>query len=78
MKRIIGLLLIVIAIAGGLYFGGWICFCKAIVDIIVAIKGELVALDIGIALFKIFICLPIIEFVAYSLLISGTAMIAID
>lgn len=75
MKRLLGVLLIVIAVAGGLYVGGWLFFFKAIVDIIEAVKAGWVAIDIALGLCKIFIGIPVVGVVAY--LISATGLVLI-
>lgn len=74
MKRLLGVLLILIAIAGGCYVGGWLFFFKAIVDIIEAIKAGWVAIDIAIGLCKIFIGIPAVEVIAYLIGTVGLAM----
>lgn len=74
MKRIFGILLILIAIIGGLYVGGWLFFFKAIVDIIQAIQLGWIAIDIAIGLCKIFIGIPTVEFCAFFLVMLGIAI----
>lgn len=71
MKRVLGLIVLLLALIGGVYIGGWICFCKAIVDMIGAIMAGVILMDIAVALFKIFILLPIIEVIAYMAFLWG-------
>lgn len=74
MKRILGFLLLVVAIVGGLYIGGWLFFVKAIVDLIDAIKAGFIAIDIAIAIAKMVIGIPIVEIIAFVLGTTGIAM----
>ena len=74
MKRILGFLLLVVAIIGGLYVGGWLFFVKAIVDVIEAVKAGFVAMDIAIAIGKMVIGVPIVEVIALVLGTTGVAM----
>lgn len=74
MKRIIGFLLLVVAIIGGAYVGGWLFFVKAIVDLIEAVKAGFVAMDIAIAIGKMVIGIPVVEIVAFVLGTTGIAM----
>ncbi len=74
MKRLIGLLLLVVAIVGGVYVGGWLFFVKAIVDIIEAVKAGFVAMDIAIAIGKMVIGIPIVEIIAFAIGSTGIAM----
>ena len=76
MKRILGALLILVAIFGGLYFGAWICFCKpvayAVVDII---TGNITAQRIAWAVFKIFFGTVGVEVIAWLLFATGVKML---
>lgn len=74
MKRIIGLLLLVVAVIGGIYVGGWLFFVKAIVDLIEAVKAGFIAMDIAIAIGKMVIGIPIVEVIAFALGTTGIAM----
>lgn len=75
MKRIIGFLLACIAIVGGIYFGGWICFCKPIAYLVMdIIGGSLSVTNIALALLKIFVLTPIIEIIAWITFLTGTNM----
>ena len=52
----IGVALIVIGVAGGLYLGGWLCFIGGIVQVVEAIKAEPVSSwGIAIGLFRVVI-----------------------
>ena len=64
MRRIFGILLLLVAGVLAVYVGGWLFFFKAIVDIIEAIKAGWIAIDIAWGLFKIFIGLPVVDFIA--------------
>lgn len=75
MKRLIGILLVVVAIVGGLYVGGWLFFCKPIVDIITAVTAGMVVEDIAVAIFKIVFGTTIVEIVAVVLGIIGVRMV---
>lgn len=74
MKRLIGLVLLIVAIIGGFYVGGWLFFFKAIVDIIEAVKAGFLAKEIAIAVCKIVIGIPVVEFVAWVTGSFGLAM----
>lgn len=55
MKACIGLLMIVTGIIFGFYVGGWIFFIGGIVDLIAAVRGDvLVPMDVAIGVAKIF------------------------
>lgn len=74
MKRLLGVVLILVAIAGGLYVGGWLFFIKAIADIIIAVKGGMIAMDIAIGVAKICIGIPIVSTIAWGIGILGLGM----
>lgn len=75
MKRLIGFLLVVIAIVGGIYVGGWLFLCKPIADIITAVMAGMVVEDIAVALFKIFFGTVIAEIIAIVLGVIGVHMV---
>lgn len=75
MKRLIGFLLVVVAIVGGIYVGGWLFFCKPIADIITAVMAGMVVEDIAVALFKIIFGTAITEIIAVVLGIIGAHMV---
>lgn len=74
MRRLLGVVLILVAILGGLYVGGWLFFIKAIADIIIAVKGGIIAMDIAIGVAKIFIGIPIVSTIAWGIGILGLGM----
>ena len=76
MKRLLGVVLILVAIFGGLYVGGWLFFIKAIADIIVAIKSGIIAIDIARGIAKIVIGIPVVTTIAWIIGIVGLAMAA--
>lgn len=78
MKRLIGLVLLIVAIVGGFYVGGWLFFFKAIVDLIEAVKAGFLAKEIAIAICKIIIGIPVVEFFAWILGGFGIALMASD
>ena len=51
--RILGILIMVASAVGGVYFGVWNFFIKAIIDIINAVGTRFMVLKICLALFKI-------------------------
>lgn len=75
MKRLLGVVLILVAIVGGIYVGGWLFFIKAIADIIVAVKAGMIAMDIAIGIAKICIGIPIVSLIAWVIGIAGLAMV---
>lgn len=74
MKRLIGLVLLIVAIVGGAYIGGWLFFFKAIVDIVEAVKAGFLAKEIAIAVCKIVIGIPVVEVIAWVMGSFGIAM----
>lgn len=74
MRRLLGVVLILVAILGGLYVGGWLFFIKAIADIIVAIKSGIIAMDIAIGIAKIVIGIPVVTTIAWLIGMVGLAM----
>lgn len=75
MRRLLGVVLILVAVFGGLYVGGWLFFVKAIIDIIEAIKAGWVAVDIAVGICKIVIGIPIVEAIAVLIGSFGIAML---
>ncbi len=75
MKRVLGVILILVAIVGGIYVAGWLFFVKAIADMIVAIKAGFIAMDIAIGIAEICICMPIATTIACGIAMLGFAMI---
>ena len=71
MKRLLGLVLILLAIAGGLYIGGYLLFFKGIIDIIIGIQASINAVQIATGICKIVIGVPIVEFIAWTALGIG-------
>lgn len=74
-RRLIGLLLLVIAIVVGIYVGGWICFFEALIDITKAIKVGVMLKDIVLVICKVFIFLPMTMFCTLILGVVGEAML---
>lgn len=74
-RRFVGFLFLVLAIACGIYVGGWLCFYKAIVDIIEAVKAGFIAKDIAIGICKLVIGVPIAESCAIIAGVTGHAML---
>lgn len=53
MKKLFGVLLIIVGIVGGLYVGGWIMFIKPIIDVCQAFDaGTLTGMMVGITVLK--------------------------
>lgn len=74
-RRLIGFLLLVVAIVVGLYVGGWLCLVEAIAGIIEAIKVGITVKDVVLVICKIFIFLPMAEFSTVILYVTGHAML---
>lgn len=74
MKRLLGVIIILIAVAGGIYIGGWLFFIKAIVGIIEGIKAGWIAFDIAINISKIIIGIPAVGYAACFLAYTGLLM----
>jgi len=53
MKQLLGLILVVLGIAVGLYVGVWLCLIGGIVQIIGEIKGEFEAIKVAIGVTRI-------------------------
>lgn len=77
-KRLLGVLLILVAIVGGFYVGGWLFFFKAIMDIIEAIKAGWIVMDIVKGLCKIFIGIPAVGTMATIIVAIGVCMCVDD
>lgn len=75
MKRLIGFLLVVVAIVGGIYIGGWLLFCKPIADIITVVTAGGVVEDIAWALFKIIFGTTATEIIAIVLGLFGAHLV---
>lgn len=78
MRRLLGVVLILVAIFGGLYVGGWLFFVKAIIDIIEAVKAGWMAFDIAVGLCKIVIGIPVVEVIAWLIGSIGLGMAVLD
>lgn len=74
IRKAIGVLIILAAIGGGIYFGVWECFIQAIIEIIEAIKSGWIAKDIAIGVAKIIFGGPLVEFAAYMLAMVGMGL----
>lgn len=78
MRRLLGVLLILVAVVGGLYVGGWLFLFKGVVGIIEAIKAGCVATDIAIGICKIAIGIPVTEIIACIIGFTGFGMAVIN
>lgn len=74
-NRLCGIFVILIALFLGFYVGGWQLFCLPIAKIIESIKEGIVAKDIAVALFKIFVCTPVATIAAWCLGLCGLTML---
>jgi len=73
-RRIIGVILIAIALIGGLYIGVKILLIGSIIQIINAVKDGFVAYDIAVGICKIIFGIPLTEFLAWTLGGAGIAL----
>lgn len=73
MKRLLGVVIIIAAIVGGVYFGGWVFFFNPIQILIQSIMNGIFD-GIAFQLFKIFICAPATEYIAVLLLVFGIGL----
>lgn len=64
MERIVGLLLMLVAIVVGAGTVGWLGF-TGIVGIIEAVKAGWIAVDIAIGVCKILLGIPIVTYICY-------------
>ncbi len=56
MKRAIGYALIIAGICLGFYLGGWLCFTGGIIDVVEAIRADVLLYnDLGIGMVKVFL-----------------------
>ena len=79
MKRLLGVLLVIVAIGIALYLGGWLCFCIPIAEgINLIMSAAITAKAFAMILFKILICTPVIIIVAYLLAFAGITMITFN
>lgn len=79
MKQFVGVILIIVAIIGGIYIGGWLCLCESIADIVfIILNGTVTTLKIAWDIFKIFIGTGIATFVAYLIASFGIKLILKD
>lgn len=78
MKQFIGYVLLIGAIIGGFYVGGWLFFFKAIVDIIEAVKVGFLVKEIVISVCKIVIGVPVTAYVAYIMGLIGLILLFSD
>lgn len=76
VKRALGILLILASIVGILYICYWLFFFKAIADIVKAIMAGWVAMEIIIALCKIFVAFPIVYIAFLAMGLGGLHIIA--
>lgn len=77
-RRLVGVILIVTALAGGLYVGVKILLIGSIIQIINAVKNGVVAYDIAVGVGKIVIGIPVTEFLACVLGVAGITMVLHD
>lgn len=75
MKRLLGLSLIFIAIVGGIYLGGYICFFMSIVNIFDNIKAGIDGMYIAINICKILFAAPIVVYISFAILGMGLGLI---
>ena len=74
--RFLGVLLIIIAVAGGLYVGGYLCLAKGIYDGIHSIAANDLATT-AINVLKVFVAAPAVEAVAWLIGTAGLGLIAL-
>jgi len=74
-RRIIGTLLLILAIVVCFYVAGWLCLLDPVLDIIEAVKMEVTKKDVVLVCCKIFIFLPIAAFSTVLLAVTGHAMV---
>lgn len=64
MKRLLGGLIILAAVAGAIYIGGWLFLIKAIIDFFTNIVSGITLAGVTTVLVKVFIGIPLTVFVA--------------
>ena len=74
-RRMIGALLLTLAIVVGFYVAGWLCLLDPVLDIIEAVKMEVTKKDVVLLCCKIIIFLPIAAFSTVLLAVTGHAMV---
>lgn len=74
-RRMIGILLLIGAIAIVIYISGWLCFLEPIFDIIAYVKVGVTVKDVVLVLCKFFFFLPMSCFCALILGVAGDAML---
>lgn len=73
-RRLVGVILIAVALIGGLYVGVKILLIGSIIQIINAVKDGVVASDIAVGICKIVFGIPLTEFLAWVLGAAGIAL----
>lgn len=76
VKRIVGFILIILAIFIGVYGGGWLCLIRGVLDIIFAfpVNGGPVTIGLVLGLLKIVFALPGTLLFTYVVLALGLAL----
>ncbi len=78
IKRLLGLIIMLIAVGVGIYFGLYQCLFNSIVQIINAAKAGFEAVPIAWGIIKIFGGVPVIWYFVLIALIAGLGLIIDD
>lgn len=77
MKKVLGILLIIVGVVSGLYFALWWAFIGGIIDVIAEVRAPNInALNVAVGVAKIFFAGAIYWMVALPLVIPGYFMVA--